>query len=458
MKPSRMTIAKMCAWPLLAAGCTLITLVSVTNLSAQTVPDISKMLENAKSRHVNAPRDEKSKVHSDDSTKWYMNHCNKNDYDDGSWDTASTCEDVARTYLQIVGPGSQTAEAALQRGCAYPVHSRYVSPCAELGDLYAQRGDNLTALAVYLQAPNCTQGFGNVEVHSRCLRSAAQIYRKLADVPRERATVQFICATYYWHESCVRFQQLGGSVNLNVTDQKFDEVRDQEREAVKEMVRQDAEDRAERHAESEARFNALMGALQSMPGASDPNAVLNAGNQQAAAIRAVGDANAAQKRAAAEFAAEQAKQARDAAEQARLAANQAASSSGGSNLLRTGNSSEIAGSASSGQVAEGYIAPIAQNCVGTFWDPKFYNWLSFQNDCGQAIHLTWIAQSPHDHFGAASADMAAGQSTNTGWNKDEVTAKGNFALFICPAGSLAVDNSTGVPVRYPTESFSCKKQ
>jgi len=51
-------------------------------------------------------------------------------------------------------------------------------------------------------------------------------------------------------------------------------------------------------AESDSRTNAILGALQSMPGANDPNAVLDAGNRQAAAMRSIGDANAAQQRAA----------------------------------------------------------------------------------------------------------------------------------------------------------------
>jgi hypothetical protein len=104
------------------------------------------------------------------------------------------------------------------------------------------------------------------------------------------------------------------------------------------------------------------------------------------------------------------------------------------------------------------VAPITQSCVREFWDPKYYNWLSFENDCGQAINLTWIAKSPNDHFGASNGDIAPGRSANTGWSKAEVTAKGNFALFACPVGSIAVDANTDQAISNPNAACHCKKQ
>jgi hypothetical protein len=138
------------------------------------------------------------------------------------------------------------------------------------------------------------------------------------------------------------------------------------------------------------------------------------------------------------------------------------SGSGGSssgNGGKGGNGSgSNSGSGSSGGNSGTFLAPIAQNCVREFWDPKFYKWLSFENDCGQAIHLTWIAKSPNDHFGGSSGDIAPGRSANTGWNKNEVAAKGGFALFVCPAGSVAVDGTTRQVVSNPNATYSCKKQ
>jgi hypothetical protein len=141
--------------------------------------------------------------------------------------------------------------------------------------------------------------------------------------------------------------------------------------------------------------------------------------------------------------------------------NSSGSNGQGSNGTRSGengNSSGSGGSGSSGGNSGNYLAPITQGCVREFWDPKFYNWLSFENDCGQAIHLTFIAKSPSDHFGPGAADLAAGQTTNTGWSQTEVAAKGNFTLFICPAGSIAVDPNTNQAISSPNATYSCKKQ
>ena len=133
----------------------------------------------------------------------------------------------------------------------------------------------------------------------------------------------------------------------------------------------------------------------------------------------------------------------------------------GSNGTRSGGNGNLSGSGGSGSPggnSGGYLAPITQNCVREFWDPKFYNWLSFENDCGQAVHLTFIAKSPSDHFGPGAADLAAGQTTNTGWSQTEVAAKGNFTLFVCPAGSVAVDPNTNQAISSPNATYSCKKQ
>jgi hypothetical protein len=116
------------------------------------------------------------------------------------------------------------------------------------------------------------------------------------------------------------------------------------------------------------------------------------------------------------------------------------------------------GNGTSGGNSGAYLEPITLNCVREFWDPKFYNWLSFENDCGQAIHLMWIARSSNDHFGASSADIGAGHSANTGWSKSEVAAKGDFAFFVCPLGSIAVDSNTGQSVNNPGATYRCKKQ
>src|SRR5204862_1540055 len=90
----------------------------------------------------------------------------------------------------------------------------------------------------------------------------------------------------------LRYQ--GESVDMAAVAQAENE----RHEAIQENRESNAAAVQQARADAQARRNALFSALRSMPGGSDPNAVLNAGNQQAAAMRSIGDANAARQRQA----------------------------------------------------------------------------------------------------------------------------------------------------------------
>jgi hypothetical protein len=435
--------------------------------------DIIAMLESAKSKKLKGGG-------------WTIKHCNKNDYSEFSFDTGMSCAQASAgmshaastSYdhpfgfngeLNKLGPAETSQlELALLRWCAFG-SQHTINPCVELGQFYEERGDLDKALAVFEYAPNCNQNaFGILREGPPCLNGALRVFGKMHDIGGERSTVSILCTKYSMPDACTRFNQLGGDVDLRAAQAAHEANVAQDREdSVARNERQNEHNReaSARRQESDAQFNAVIDTLKSMPGGSDPNAIVNAGNQQAAAIRAVGDANAAQQQAAAQQrlaaqnAAQQAAQQQAAAQQAaqqaqqvQRAANQSTSSSTAS------NSSGSGGSGSSGGNSGTYLAPITQSCIRPFWDPKYYNWLSFENDCGQAVNLTWIAKSPNDHFGPSNGNIAAGQSANTGWSKDEVAAKGNFALFVCPAGSVAVDGTTRQMVSNPNATYSCKKQ
>jgi len=140
-----------------------------------------------------------------------------------------------------------------------------------------------------------------------------------------------------------------------------------------------------------------------------------------------------------------------------------ASNKGGNSPARvvatTGGSTSSANSSNSGSTgtASKYVAPLAASCISEFWDAKFYNWLSFQNNCGQAIHLSYTANNPNDTFGMSAADIAAGRSSNTGRSQSEVNQKGGFNLYVCPAGYVPVDPSTNQSVSGPNKTFTCKR-
>lgn len=105
-----------------------------------------------------------------------------------------------------------------------------------------------------------------------------------------------------------------------------------------------------------------------------------------------------------------------------------------------------------------YAPSIDGSCIHQFWDSTLYNWFAFRNDCGRAVHITFIALSPNDHFGAAATDIEAGQSANTGWSKDEVDAKGGgFDVYVCPKGFQAVNALTRLGIDATNVKFVCKK-
>lgn len=265
------------------------------------------------------------------------------------------------------------------------------------------------------------------------------------------------CGTVHDRESCTFLQQLGAHVDMAAVD----EAENKESQGLEENRAAKTVRLEQAQAAAEARRNAIFGALQSMPGASDPNAIVSAGNQQAAQVRAIGDANAsAQQQATQARIATQQQMAQQGAAtlQAQQQANQANYSSGGNASGGNGASYGGGGAGTVGGSEAGYTTPPEQGCISQFWDPKYYNWLSFQNNCGQAINLTWIAKSPSDTFGTSSANLASGQSTNSGWSQSEVAQKQNFAFFICSPGSFPVDSSTHQGIRSPNETFVCQKQ
>jgi hypothetical protein len=123
---------------------------------------------------------------------------------------------------------------------------------------------------------------------------------------------------------------------------------------------------------------------------------------------------------------------------------------------------------SSSQVSTGsagddnqYTAPLDSACVGHFYDhsPGGGGWWAFRNECGQPIHLGFIALNGTGAAGGsgASADIPAGGTHNTGQSPAEVRAAGGgYLLFVCPAGSYAV-SANGASLSAANTAFRCKR-
>jgi len=341
--------------------------------------------------------------------------------------------------------------------------------CGLLGALFFAIGNIDAAKIVWEQAPGCHSRDVNGHRTNGCMRfvvgdeefveysSVARYGRPVeaayqADQAKLLVMAQEACTNELDVPSCKYLKRHGARIDVAAVQNAQDKRNDDSLA----RFEKDREERAAQSREKDERFNAVMGGLQSLPGASDPNAIVNAGNQQAAAIRAIGDSNAAQEQAAAQrrVAAEQAAKLAGQQPVAAQHAGQSANQNSSSNVA-----SPSAGSAggNNSQASIQYAPSLSAACISQFWDPKFYNWLSFENTCGQAIHLSFIATNTNDTFGMSSTDIAPGQASNTGWSQSEVDRKGGFTLFVCPAGYVAVDAFSGQSVSRPNQDFRCKK-
>jgi hypothetical protein len=88
-----------------------------------------------------------------------------------------------------------------------------------------------------------------------------------------------------------------------------------------------------------------------------------------------------------------------------------------------------------------YSTPLATSCVRQFWDPNTYNWLSFENNCGQAIYLSYIPHQPTGWAlaGGSGMHLAPGLFNNTGLSRDDINKAGGFEIYVCPSNSVPVD-------------------
>jgi hypothetical protein len=392
----------------------------------------------------------KAMQESKDAMKDQVPTCNgqRNDLSGSDLADAATtvCTRVASEYAQA--NAEEEVMKALILGCWWDsqasTHSRN---CQGLASELFSHGNTEAASVILSQASGCdtrthgdpvNQCFGFVEGNPQMLQlfTSDQL---MSMAQNAYSREQDLSAAQY-------LQSVGVAANVAAAQQNNLQTYSDSAAAQQQVAAQVAA----AGAAAQARMNtpsALVTALQSLPGAG-PDSIQQTVDQQQAAILAAGNANAAAAQAqqqANALAAQQAAQ--QAAIQALQNANQPAPYSPPTNSA-----------ANSTGAATPTVPPITQACISEFWDPNSYNWLSFQNNCGQPINLTWIAKNPADPIGASSADIAAGQAKNTGWSQAEVSQKQDFALFICPAGSYAADFTTRLAIRSPTASYVCLKR
>jgi hypothetical protein len=213
----------------------------------------------------------------------------------------------------------------------------------------------------------------------------------------------------------------------------------------------------------------LTGAAQGASGQSD-SPILDTANQQAAEIRAVGDANAARQQTAS-----QARAVADAPgwspqpsasnSSTALAANAASGSPSSTGVVAGANTPTSPGaslaappsdSASAGNSVQ-YLSPLPSTCVRQFWDTQVYNWLSLENDCGVPIYVSYIFNAPKGWAMNGSTNLAPGAHGNTGLSFSDINQAGGFQFYVCPANSLPVD-ANGNILRANVTEYQCKPQ
>jgi len=98
-----------------------------------------------------------------------------------------------------------------------------------------------------------------------------------------------------------------------------------------------------------------------------------------------------------------------------------------------------------------YVNP-TPGCVQGFYDPAFYNWLSYRNTCAEDLSVVWISHSPGLN---GAADISAGGKTNTGWSAREIQNAGGVEVYACPAHYNPVDANGNYLTRPPAQ-YGCK--
>lgn len=351
----------------------------------------------------------------------------------------------------FVGTDPSAGFKALMLGCAYdaqPDHGLSQN-CARLALLLYKIGNIDGARAIIQHAPGCHSFTVAGDPQDRCfdfflVYSSSLGVKGLLTADETMALAR--SALSYARSDFTAAQYIsshGGTANVAAAQQANQESRANSREVVQQQ--NEANDRVE--AARDARRDAVLGALREMPGASDPNAILNAGAQQAAAMRAIGDAHAERQATVT---------------QQRVAAQAIAPPpTYVSNKLSTPANSESPArpptANPSGSAAVLYLTPLATSCVRQYWDPQFYNWLSFENDCGQPIYLTFIFHQTAGWAMSGGINLAPGAHQNTGRSSSDINQAQGFDLYVCPAGSNPVDLN-GNTFNTNVAEYRCKPQ
>jgi hypothetical protein len=365
--------------------------------------------------------------------------------------------------------------AALIRGCGLYAPSADKAfegrTCGLLGGILYGIGNASAAKAVWELAPGCySQDERAGTPMNGCIRAmtgrdanllsglSLKPYQDLVGVfkfqPKRLVRIMWTsCSTIHDRDSCEFLSSNGATVDMSAVAA----VENARHEGIQEFRERNAAELDQARADSENRRNAFLGALQAM-GGSNPNAILNAGNQQAAAIGAIADANAARQRRDAQL--------RPSSPAPTVVSVSATTYPGAQPVIsppatqltasNSGGASSPASSATGSGTAQ-YTTPLATSCIRQFRDPNNYNWLSFENDCGQPIYVSFIPRHPGGWAMGGAMHLAPGSYNSTGLSSDDLSKAGGMGIYVCPVDSIPVDLNGNVLNTNVTE-YRCKPE
>jgi len=104
-------------------------------------------------------------------------------------------------------------------------------------------------------------------------------------------------------------------------------------------------------------------------------------------------------------------------------------------------------------LAQRHEIPQLNSCIKEFYDPEMYNWLTYRNDCTQALTIVFIAK---DGSGASGTmNLRPGGKDSIGTMKGVVPKVGGFDLYVCPLDQMPLDDDGNVVSR-PEMKFHCQ--
>lgn len=388
------------------AGCATAPILS-SNFATVTPDEVLAGLNNANAIEIDLPNDYSlmRKSQNMDDLNWHIDWCNGDDEPGAEGGKEGACIDRLYDDEHISDASIlQYDMEILFRSCGVYALSQTDSDegisCGYLGRLFFQIGNASAARAVWEHAPGChVQDTGGHPVNG-CIDAILGLSSEdgtsdnhqdwtdninymgaYASDPQElHKLASDACAIEHDFNACKFVKSQGANINLNSVA-GYNQQRIRRNESAEDAAARAAQIDREEHREQ---VNAVIGALSNLPGANDPNAIVDTANQEAAQMIAVGAANDAARA--------QATEERNAQEQAAEQQREAQVSS----VATSGSDLQNSNAGSSDTSTYTYTHP-ATDCLSYAADPDTQGIL-VTNNCKDQVILTW-ARPAGTHVG-----------------------------------------------------------